>query len=138
MYNAFENSRLWKTYDENNIILKDKNGVPIRGEVFGGAQSYQISYAQDWRTGFAQKRIDGLLEMLPELKEAGTIHIDAFHSVQPMRPALQPARPDNDQLSSPFLGLTIQDEMEAQRKIIRYWRMKGNRGPTNVLTWETG
>lgn len=125
MIDAYEDSPLWEAYDRNNIVLKDVNGQPIEGEKFDGMQSYQISYAQEWRTGFAQKRIDELLEMLPELKEAGTIHIDAFHSVQPARPVTQPARADEDQLSSPFLGLTIQDELDAQRKIIRYWRTKG-------------
>lgn len=125
MTDAYKDSPLWNIYEKNNIILKDKNGEPIKGDIFNGMQSYQISYAQEWRTGFAQKRIDQLLEMLPELKDAGTIHIDAFHSIQPVRPATQPARADHDQLSSPYLGLTIQDEMEAQRKIIRYWRMKG-------------
>jgi hypothetical protein len=63
--------------------------------------------------------------MLPELREAGTIHIDAFHSIEPTRPATQPTRADNDQLSSPYIGLTIQDEIAAQRRILRYWRMKG-------------
>jgi len=125
MIDAYKDSPLWATYERNNIVLKDANGEPIEGEKFDGMQSYQISYAQEWRSGFAQKRIDELLEMLPELKEAGTIHIDAFHSVQPVRPALQPARADDDQLSSLFLGLTIQNEIETQRKIIRYWRTKG-------------
>jgi hypothetical protein len=117
MIDAFENSPLWKTYDEANIILKDKSGVPIKGEVFGGMQSYQISYAQEWKLGLAQKRIDQLLHMVPELKESGTIHIDAFHSIQAARP--------NDSLSSPYLGITVDEEIAAQRKIFRYWRNKG-------------
>jgi hypothetical protein len=117
MIDAYRNSPLWEVYDENNIVIKDKDGNPIKGEVFGGMQSYQISYAQEWRLGFAQKRIDNLLQMLPELKQAGTIHIDAFHSIQPVRP--------NDKLSSPYLGLTIDDEIATQRKIFRYWRVNG-------------
>jgi hypothetical protein len=52
-------------------------------------QSYQISYAQEWKLGYAQKRIDALLRMLPELKEAGTIHIDAFKSIRGVRPAIR-------------------------------------------------
>lgn len=117
MIDAYMDSPLWNAYVENNIILKDKSGTPIKGEVFDGMQSYQISYAQEWRLGFAQKRIDNLLNMLPQLRRAGTIHIDAFHSTQPVRP--------NDPLSSPYLGLTIDDEVAGQRKIFRYWRMKG-------------
>jgi hypothetical protein len=108
-----------------NVILKGADGRPLEGELMGGMQSYQISYAQEWRTGLAQRRIDELSELLPELIVAGTVHIDAFHSVQPVRPSMQPARPGNDQLSSPYLGITTQDEIAAQRKIIRYWRRKG-------------
>lgn len=117
MIDAYKSSPLWQVYDENNIIIKDKSGIPIKGEVFSGWQSYQISYAQEWRLGFTQKRIDGLLQMLPELKQAGTIHVDAFHSIQPAR--------SDDPLSNPYLGLTIDDEIATQRKIFRYWRMKG-------------
>jgi len=69
------------------------------------------------KLGYAQKRIDALLRMLPELREAGTIHIDAFKSIQGVRPS--------DPISSPLLGYTIEDELAAQRKILRYWRMKG-------------
>jgi len=117
MFDAYDNSPLWDIYEQKNIVLKDKNGRPIKGEVFDGMQSYQISYAQEWKLGLAQKRIDGLLEMLPELKQAGTIHIDAFYSIQPVRP--------NDVYSSPYLGYTIDDEIETQRKIYRFWRMRG-------------
>jgi hypothetical protein len=125
MFDAYKDSPLWDLYDKNNIILKDSSGKPIEGEVFDGVQSYQISYAQEWKLGLAQKRIDALLEILPELKEAGTIHLDAFHSVQPLRPAMQPVLQGNDRLSSPYLGLTINDEISAQRKILRYWRSRG-------------
>jgi len=115
MIDAYEESPLWKEYFDNDIIAKDKEGKPIKGEDFG-LQSYQISYAQEWKTGYAQKRIDGLIKMIPELKEGGTIHIDAFHSMQPVRP--------NEPIS-PYLGFTTEDEIGAQRKIMRYWRNYG-------------
>ena len=119
MHDAYRNSPLWKAYDENNIVLKDRAGNPIKGDVFDGMQSYQISYDQEWKTGFAQKRIDDLLKMLPELKQAGTVHIDAFHSIQRVR------KNDGDGRSSPYLDNTIDDEIAAQRKIFRYWRKQG-------------
>lgn len=136
MIDAYQDSPLWAAYDRNDIILKDRSGAPIKGEVMDGMQSYQISYVREWRIGFAQRRIDELLEMLPELKEAGTIHIDAFHSVQPVRPALQPERSDGDQFSSPYLGLTIKEEIAAQRRIIRYWRTKGLDVTTEGATYD--
>jgi hypothetical protein len=117
MADAYMNSPLWKTYDENDIILKDVDRQPIKDYQFAGMQMYKVSYAQEWKLGFAQKRIDALLRMLPELKEAKTIHIDAFNSVQGARP--------KSRLSSPYLGNTVEDEIMAQRKILRYWRMNG-------------
>ena len=118
MFDAFKNSPLWNVYTTADIIIKDKSGEPIPGEVFDGMQSYQLSYAQEWKKGYAQKRIDSLLQLLPELKDGGTIHIDAFHSIQP-------TRKDDHFVSSPYLGYSIDDEVAAQRKIFRYWRSKG-------------
>jgi hypothetical protein len=121
MLDAYKDSPSWKSYYEKDVIIKDANGEPIQGELMDGMQSYQISYAQEWKMGLAQKRINNLLSMLPELRSAGTIHIDAFHSVQPTRNNLVLA---NDP-SSPFVHFTVEDEMAAQRQIIRFWRMNG-------------
>lgn len=116
MIDAFEDSPLWSEYLAKDIIAKDGSGNPIKGEVFDGMQSYQISYAQEWKLGYTRKRIDGLLEMLPELRTAGTIHVDAFHSMRPSGPG-EPI--------SPYIGFTIEEEMAAQRRIFRYWRDQG-------------
>lgn len=116
MLDAFKDSPLWSEYLEKDIIAKDSVGIPIKGEVFNGMQSYQISYAREWNLGNAQKRIDGLIKMIPELKESGTIQIDAFHSMRPS---------GVNKPISPFLGITLDEEMSAQRKIFRYWRLKG-------------
>ena len=113
MFDAYMESPLWDEYLAGDIIAKDSSGNPIKGEVFYGMQSYQISYAREWELGYAQQRISQLIEMIPELKEARTIHIDAFHSMR----ASGPGEP-----ISPYLGLSIEDEMAAQRKILRYWR----------------
>ncbi len=121
MMDAYENSPLWSAYLQNNIIAKDKNGDLVKGGVWGGRQSYRISYWQEWNTGYARKRIDALLALLP-IQKAGTVHIDAFVSVAPGREnrLITPLQP-----LSPFLGNTAQDEIATQRKIIRYWRSKG-------------
>lgn len=116
MIDAFEDSPLWDEYFKKDIIAKDSAGNPIPGEVFWDMQSYQISYAREWELGYAQKRIDGLLEMLPELKEAGTIHIDAFHSMRPSGVG---------EVMSPYLDYTMEEEISTQRKIFRYWQAQG-------------
>jgi len=121
MIDAYSDSPLWGEYLQKDIIAKDNYGNPIAGEQFITSsgkpfQSYQISYAQEWKLGLAQKRIDDLIRMIPELKESGSIHIDAFHTMQPTRPG-EPL--------SPYLGLSINDEIATQRKIFRYWMKQG-------------
>jgi hypothetical protein len=130
MFDAYEDSPLWREYLDKSIIAKDKQGRPLKGEVMGaGAQSYQLSYAREWETGCAKRRVDGLLKMLPELKEAHTIHIDAYHTYTPVPHAYPRGRyPDRDfdfMGISPFLGYTVEQESAAQRKTFRYFRDYG-------------
>jgi hypothetical protein len=129
MLDAYEDSPLWREYLEKDIIAKDKRGTPLKGEMMGGLQSYQLSYAREWETGCAKRRIDGLLKMLPELKEAHTIHIDAFHTYPPIPHAYPQGRyPDRDSTFkgiSPLLGYGPEQESAAQRKTFRYFRDYG-------------
>jgi hypothetical protein len=116
---AYEDSPLWQEYLDKDIIAKDKRGAPLKGIVWSGLQSYPLSYAREWETGCAKRRIDGLLKMLPELKEAHTIHIDAFHTYPPL--------PGESQVPgfkgiSPYLGYGPEQECAAQRKTLRYFR----------------
>jgi hypothetical protein len=128
-FDAYDDSPLWAEYLEKDIIAKDKQGQPLKGEVFGGQQSYQLSYAREWETGCAKRRIDGLMKMLPELEQAHTIHIDAFHNFPPIPHAYPADRyPDRDSSFkgiSPFLGYTQEQECAAQRKTFRYFRDYG-------------
>jgi hypothetical protein len=122
MFDAYEDSPLWNEYVKNDIVAKN-----VDGSLRSGEWGYPISYAQEWKTGFAQKRIDRLCELLP-LKNAGTVHIDAFHSWPPI-PVFKADGSYQADLSkgpiSPYLNFTVQDETEAQRNIFRYWASKG-------------
>jgi len=104
MLDAYEDAPSWGIYLEKDIIVK-KDGQLYRHPraVWGGQQAYWIDYAKEWEAGLAQKRIDGLLEMLP-VQRQGTIHIDAFG-----------------------IPLYTDPEVEkiALRRILRYWRDKG-------------
>jgi hypothetical protein len=113
---------LWQEYLEKDIIAKHKNGAPLEGIVWSGLQSYPLSYAREWETGCAKRRIDGLLQMLPELKEAHTIHVDAFHTYPPLPAASQY---EGFKGISPFLGYGPDQECAAQRKTLRYFRDYG-------------
>ena len=122
MFDAYEDSPLWNTYVKNNIIARNADGT-LRAAEWG----YPVSYAQEWKTGFTQKRIDSLCCLLP-IQKSGTIHIDAFHSWPPI-----PVFDKNGDYRinssegpiSPFLDFTVADETEAQRNIFRYWASKG-------------
>lgn len=122
MFDAYEDSPLWNEYVAHDIIAKNKNGSLLAGE-----WGYPISYAQEWKTGYAQKRIDSLCRLLP-VQEAGTIHIDAFHTWPPL-PSVDTngkAYVNLDKkITSPYLPFTVQDETAAQRKIFEYWAAKG-------------
>ncbi|TKG92922.1 hypothetical protein EYV94_18300 [Puteibacter caeruleilacunae] len=122
MFDAYEDSPLWNTYVANDIIARNEDGSLLAGE-----WGYPISYAQEWETGLAQQRIDSLCNLLP-LKEAGTVHIDAFHTWPPV-----PVKDEKGEFRidikrskiSPYLDFTVADETEAQEKIFRYWAQKG-------------
>lgn len=122
MFDAYEDSPLWDEYVRHNIIAKKKDGSLLAGE-----WGYPISYAQEWKMGYTKKRIDSLCKLLP-IQQAGTIHIDAFHTWPPL-----PAVDSNGKAylnfdkrpTSPYLNFTVADETAAQEKIFRYWASKG-------------
>lgn len=74
---AYQESALWPEYMANDLILLGRNGQPKVTGVWGGRNAYQVRLAQEWESGYFQKRVDRLLELLP-IEEAGTVHIDAF------------------------------------------------------------
>lgn len=122
MFDAYDDSPLWDTYVKNDIIAKNADGT-LRPCEWG----WPIDYSQEWKTGFAQRRIDSLCKILP-IRKAGTIHIDAFHTWPPV-PVVDANGKSRVDLTkgpiSPFLKFTVQDETEAQRNIFKYWASKG-------------
>lgn len=128
-FDATEDSPLWSEYLAKDIVAKDKQGRPLPGEVFDGQPSYQLSYVKEWETGCAKRRVDNLVRMLPELKEAHTIHIDAFHTYPPIPHAYPAGRyPERDRSFkgiSPYLGYGPEREAAAQRQFFRYFRDYG-------------
>lgn len=121
MIDTYEDSPLWNKYIANDVIARDE-----RGFLRGGEWGYQISYAQEWAKGFTQQRIDSLCKLLP-IQDAGTIHIDAFHTAAPIA-----YKDEKDEWQirtqspiSSYLPYTQKDELEAQRNIFRYFDSKG-------------
>lgn len=107
-------SPLRDEYIRQNIARKYKDG-----SLWAYQYGIPLSYTKEWRLGKAQERIDELVAMLPELKTAGTIHIDAY---------LQFIGDNQGQAISPYLesneGITIDEEAKTMRRTLRYWRDK--------------
>lgn len=108
MTDAYDDSPLWKEYVEKDLISKNQDGsLKMIGE-YNGRKAYQINYRNEWEAGITQWRIDRLMELLPELREAGTIHCDAWI-----------ARDSEGHRE------TIVTEALYQQKAALYWRAKG-------------
>jgi hypothetical protein len=110
MLDANPASLLWDTYRAHDVIARNADGS-LKQYRWG----YPISYTREWDEGLAQRRIDGLIDMVG-LDRVGTVHIDAFHSYIPGF-GTEPI--------SPYHGITTDQEVETQKKIIRYWRGRG-------------
>ena len=106
MTDAYEDSPLWQEYLENELIAKNEDGSYMATGIWGaGKTAYQICYKKEWESGYAIRRINGLLAMLP-IEAAGTIHIDAYI-----------CRQSSDS--------SLEEERNARRKVIRYFRRRG-------------
>lgn len=107
MNDAHEESPDWQTYVDQKLLCYDKTGKPLMLD--GGAYKwFRISHVKEWRSGLAQKRIDRLLDLLPELKDAKTVHIDAFFAQ-----------------ASPGDGISLEDDKTAVKAITDYWHDRG-------------
>lgn len=122
MTDAYEDSPLWNEYVANDLVSKNADGSLMVIGNYNNRKSFQVNYRNEWEKGFAQKRIDSLLHLLPELKEAGTIHIDAWIARE--------SKGHNE---------PVETERDYQKKICRYWLQKGV-DPTSewIMDYMTG
>lgn len=121
MVDAYRQSPLWAEYAARGCLARDENGqLLVAGIQMKGEEMYNVVYPREWETGLAQRRIDGLIKMIPELKAGHTIHVDVFIANREGGKPISPwhARPENG-------GLTPDKYVETQRKIFHYWRARG-------------
>ncbi len=121
MVDAYKQSPLWDEYAAKDCFSKDEDGqLLVAGIQMQGEDMYNVVYPREWEAGLAQRRIDKLIAMVPELKEGHTIHIDVFIAQREGGKPLSPwhAKPENG-------GLTPEKYVETQRKIFHYWRDRG-------------
>lgn len=107
MCDAYPDSPLWDEYVQQDLLNRNADGTLLLGGIWDGAQSYLVSKTREWQAGFAQRRIDTLVAMLP-LAQAGTVHIDVF------RPC-----------PSPYHQVSFDDEVATMIEILRYWHALG-------------
>lgn len=108
MTDAYDDSPLWDIYVENDLISKKRFGDLMIIGKWNNRNAYQINYQNEWKSGWTQRRIDSLVNLLPELKKAGTIHIDAWI-----------ARESRGHDESLII------ESEYQKKALYYWKKLG-------------
>lgn len=121
MVDAYKSSPLWDEYVRKDVFARDTSGRLLARDIqIKGDSMYAVSYTREWAEGLAQKRIDRLIAMVPELKAGHTIHIDAFIDKPEHEATLSPwhALPQHG-------GIDIYREAETQHKIFKYWRERG-------------
>jgi fructan beta-fructosidase len=121
MTDAYEQSSLWNEYVARDCLARDAEGNLLStGIQMKGQPMYNVVYPKEWAAGLAQRRIDRLIAMIPELEEGHTIHIDVFIA---QREGGQPISPWHAKLENG--GLTPDRYVETQRQIFHYWRERG-------------
>ena len=113
MFDAYADSPLFDEYAAKDILARDTDGRLIVGNRWWGMDCYHVSYTQEWKHGLAQKRIDDLIAMVPEIQENHCVYVDAM---------LGARKADQKGPISPYLGYSKQEEARTMRKIFRYWR----------------
>ena len=112
---AYRDSPLFDEYDRLGLIARRRDGSYVTYDSYAGKRMYAVSHKREWDAGYAQKRIDGLLRMLPELVDTHVIHVDNY--VAKIH--------GTDEPLDAFHGVTVEQEQEAMRAEFRYWRGKG-------------
>lgn len=109
MTDAYQDSPLWDIYVDNDLISRNSDGtfLQIGGFAEHEKNMYQICYTKEWETGYALRRMDYIIDML-QLEKTKTVHLDAFFP-----------------RANVYCGITVEQEMEAMRKLYRYWRDRG-------------
>ena len=102
MVDAYRHSPLWDEYVAHDCFAKDESGnLLVAGIQVKGDDMYNVVYPKEWAAGLAQRRIDALIKMIPELKAGHTIHIDVFIANRDGGKPLSPwhAKPENGGLT---------------------------------------
>ncbi len=130
LMDAYEDSPYWDEYLAKDVIARETDGsVKYVTEFIKGRPLRHISYTREWDEGLTQRRLDRLLEMIPELAEGHTIHVDAFHTFwfekdengKRIMTSVLPISPYHAEK----YGITPETDHATQRRIFEYMRARG-------------
>jgi len=97
-------------YKERDIIVRNGDGTHRQGYTWCDHMAYRASNFRNWyQDTFKEKQIGPLFAMLPELASSGTLHPDAWYSID-----------------DPYYGVTDAMDCEAMREMTVYVRRTYN------------
>ena len=105
-----DDNALGPYYKERDIIVRNGDGTHRQGYAWCDHMAYRASNFRNWyQDTFKEKQIGPLFAMLPELAAAGTLHPDAWYSID-----------------DPYYGVTDAMDCEAMRQMTVYVRRTYN------------
>jgi hypothetical protein len=97
-------------YRERDIIVRNGDGTYRQGYQWCDHMAYRASNFRNWmQDTFRDKQIGPLFAMIPELRQSGTLHPDAWYSID-----------------DPYYGITDAQDCEAMRQMTVYVRQTYN------------
>ncbi|MGZ7065319.1 MAG: endo-alpha-N-acetylgalactosaminidase family protein, partial [Candidatus Aminicenantales bacterium] len=105
-----DDNALGPHYKERDIIVRNGDGTHRQGYTWCDHMAYRASNFRNWyQDTFKDKQIGPLFAMIPELAASGTLHPDAWYSID-----------------DPYYGITDAQDCEAMRQMTLYVRRTYN------------
>lgn len=105
---AYDNAPSFQEFKKAGALIRKRNGKIHAIEKYNGRACYKTDHKAYLESGLFQKQFDRLLETLPFLTDAKTVHVDNFQCYKNHAPYV-----------------SIQEMQEGRKKMIAYVRDKG-------------
>ncbi len=105
---AYDNAPSFNDFVKADALIRKKNGKIHAIEKYNGRACYKTDHKAYWESGLFKRQFDRLLETLPFLADAKTVHVDNFQCYKNYAP-----------------DVSIAEMCEGRRKMIGYVREKG-------------
>lgn len=105
---AYDNAPSFPDFVKAGALIRKKNGKIHAIEKYNGRACYKTDHKAYWESGLFKRQFNRLLDTLPFLSEAKTIHVDNFQCYKNYAP-----------------DVSIKEMQAGRRKMIEYVREKG-------------